>query len=75
MKTNFEQNELDRMRNDPGNYKWGFFYTNPKDPRCFVPRKTGTGWSLNFANPYSFLIIVGIIIFAIFIGNIEKILK
>jgi uncharacterized membrane protein len=73
MKTQFEQNELDRMRNDPDNYKLGFFYSNPKDPRCLVPRRTGTGWSPNFANPYSYLIIISIIIFAILIGNLDKI--
>jgi uncharacterized membrane protein len=75
MKSRFEQNDLDRMRNDPNNYKWGFFYSNPKDPRCFVPKKIGIGWSFNFANPYSYLIIISIIIFAILIGNLDKILK
>lgn len=53
MKPQFDQDELDRMRSYPGNFKWGFFYFNPKDPGCLVPRKTGTGWSPNFANPYS----------------------
>lgn len=75
MKTHFEQDELDKMKNDPDNYKWGFFYSNPADPRCFVPRKTGIGWSLNFANPYAYLVIVSIFIFAVLIGNIDKILK
>ncbi len=74
MKKLFEQDELDRMRNNPDNYKWGFFYSNPKDPRCLVPRKTGIGWSPNFANPYSYLIIISIIIFAILMGNLDKIL-
>jgi uncharacterized membrane protein len=74
MKTQFEQDELDRMRNDPDNYKWGFFYSNPKDPRCLIPKKIGIGWSPNFANPYSYLIIISIIIFAILMGNIDKIL-
>jgi uncharacterized membrane protein len=74
MKPQFDQDELDRMRSDPDNYKWGFFYFNPKDPGCLVPRKTGTGWSPNFANPYSYLIIISIIIFAILMGNIDKIL-
>lgn len=74
MKTNFEQDELNEMRNNPYNYKWGIFYFNPKDPRCLIPRKNGTGWSLNFANLYSYLIIAGVIIFAIIMGNIERIL-
>jgi uncharacterized membrane protein len=73
MKTQFEQNELERMRNDSGNYKWGFFYFCSNDPRCLVPRKTGIGLSPNFANPYSYLIII--IISAILIGNIDKIIN
>jgi len=75
MKTHFEQDELDRMRNNPDNYKWGFFYFNPRDPRFLVPRRTGIGLSPNFANPYSYLVILGIIIFAILMGNIEMIFK
>jgi len=71
MKTQFEQYELDRMRNDPENYIWGIFYFNPKDSRFFVPKRNyWMGWTLNFANPYSYLIILGIIIFAILMGNI-----
>jgi uncharacterized membrane protein len=72
MNTQFEQNEQDRMRNDPENYKWGIFYFNPKDPRFILPkRNSGMGWTLNFANPYSYLVILGIIIFAYLMGNTE----
>ncbi len=71
MKTQFEQHELDEMRNNPDNYKWGIFYFNPKDCRVVVPKRNiGMGWTLNFANPYSFLIILGIITFAIIMGNL-----
>jgi len=31
-------NELDEMRKNPDNYKWGIFYFNPKDSRFIVPR-------------------------------------
>jgi uncharacterized membrane protein len=71
MKTQFEQNELERMRNDPENYKWGIFYFNPQDSRYFVPKKNQwIEWTLNFTNPYSYLIVLGIIIFAVIMGNI-----
>ncbi len=74
MKTQFEQNDLDRMRNDPENYRWGIFYFNPKDSRFILPkRNVGMGWTLNFANPYSYLVILGIIILAYLMGNIEKV--
>jgi uncharacterized membrane protein len=70
MKTQFEQNELERMRNDPENYKWGIFYFNPQDSRFILPKRNQwMGWTLNFANIYSYLIIFGIIIFAIIMGN------
>ena len=71
MKTQFEQNEADRMRNDPENYKWGIFYFNPQDSRFIVPKRNQwMGWTLNFANPYSYVIIFGIILFVIIMGNI-----
>ena len=63
-------NELDEMRKNPNNYKWGIFYFNPEDPRFFVSRRNiRIGWTLNFANPYSYLIVFLIIIFAIMIGR------
>ncbi len=70
MKTQYEENELYNMRNDPDNYKWGLFYYNKKDPGFLIPRKTGIGFSPNFANPYSYLVIIGIIIFAVVMGII-----
>ncbi|MEI7596546.1 MAG: DUF5808 domain-containing protein [Bacteroidota bacterium] len=71
MKTPFEQHELDEMKNNPNNYKWGIFYFNPKDYRVIVPkRNVGMGWTLNFANLYAYLIILGIIAFAIIIGKL-----
>ena len=71
MKTQFEQNESDGMRNDPENYKWGIFYFNPRDSRSILPKRNKwMGWTLNFANPYSYLILLGIVLFAIIIGNI-----
>lgn len=74
MKPQFDQNEFDRMRNDPDNYKWGIFYFNPQDPRFIVPKRIQyMGWTLNFAHPYSYLIVIGFILFAIIMGNIEKI--
>jgi uncharacterized membrane protein len=62
----FEDNELDRMRNDPENYKWGIFYFINMDPGTILPKRNKLlGWTVNFASPYSWLILVGIIVFAI----------
>jgi uncharacterized membrane protein len=62
----FEDHELERMRKDPENYKWGIFYFNPKDPRVILPKRNKIlGVTVNFANPYSYLIIIGIVAFAV----------
>lgn len=75
MKNQLKKHELDEMRNNPDNYKWGFFYYNRKDYRVFVPKRyKGMGWTLNFAKPYSYAIILGIITFVIIIGNLGKII-
>jgi len=59
-------------QNDPDNYKWGIFYYNPRDKRIFLPKRIPfMGFTLNFANPYSYLILLmllGIIIFFSRIG-------
>lgn len=64
------------MENDPGNYKWGIFYFNPNDPRVILPKRNKwMGWTLNFANLWSYIIIAGIISFAVLLGYIEKIAR
>lgn len=70
MKTDLNQQQFEKMRNNPENYKWGFFYFNSTDTRFIVPKRIGIGWTLNFANPYSYLVLAGIIAFAIIMGNI-----
>lgn len=31
------------------------FYYNPDDPRIFVPKRTGAGYTVNFSNPLSII--------------------
>ena len=62
MKNNFDQFEDDNMVQDPTNYKAGIFYFNPKDKRVMVPKRIAMmGWTLNFANIYTWLLIFGLI--------------
>lgn len=62
MKTDFDQFENDRMIDDPMNYKAGIFYFNRRDGRIMVPKRTRMmGWTMNFANLYTYLLILGII--------------
>jgi uncharacterized membrane protein len=43
-------------------YWLGIIYFNRKDSRVIVPKRvTGLGWTLNFANPYTYIIIIAIV--------------
>ncbi len=73
MNPDFDQFENDRMVNDPTNYKWGLFYFNPKDSRVLVAKRNWMmGWTLNFAKPISYMIILGFIAFALIFGQLVK---
>ena len=34
---------------------WGLIYKESSDPRVFVPKRIGYGWTLNFAHAESWL--------------------
>jgi len=34
-------------------WKWGIFYVNRDDPKVFVPKRYGIGYTLNFGNRWS----------------------
>jgi uncharacterized membrane protein len=56
-----------RMETEPNDWKWGVFYFNPNDRRIFVPKRIEwLGWTLNFAQPVSIIIIGGIFFLIIF---------
>jgi len=47
-------------------YKLGLFYYNHADKRIFVPKRYGLGWTFNFANLWSYIIIlvfIGLLVF------------
>ena len=46
-------------------WKFGVFYVNPADPAIFVPKRFGIGYTLNFARPFSWLILALIFIAAL----------
>jgi hypothetical protein len=42
----------DLFFSDPGNWKLGFIYFCPQDPRILVPKRVHwLGWTINFARP------------------------
>lgn len=72
MKSKFDdQEDLDRMRLDPDNYKWGIFYFNPEDSRLFLPKRVPImGFTLNFGNPFSYLILILLLALVLFLTGI-----
>jgi uncharacterized membrane protein len=68
-KSGIRQEIYDAWHNDPGNWRAGVFYYNPKDPRIFPPKRIGfLGWTINFANPYSVLTSIGFVLLIIATG-------
>ncbi|RCX16219.1 putative membrane protein [Fontibacillus phaseoli] len=48
--------------NDDDNWKLGSIYFNPQDPSIFVEKRSGIGWTMNFAHPAGWIILGGILI-------------
>ena len=48
---------------DPANWRWGVFYYNPADKRLLPPKRIPLmGWTVNFANPRSVMLLVVILV-------------
>lgn len=59
--------------NDPSNWKWGIFYFNIKDKRLIVPKRIASlGLTINFANPWSILFVLFLILFIFGIAKYFK---
>ena len=72
MKIKLDQQLLDTMSKDPGNWK-GPFYYNKKDPRLMVPKLyPSLGWTFNFASPYAYITLGAIIVIAIVVKFVHK---
>jgi uncharacterized membrane protein len=70
MKSIPDKEFLDNMSKDPSNWK-GIFYFNNRDPRLLVPKlHPSLGWTLNFANPASYIALAAIIFVAILIEKL-----
>lgn len=52
--------------NDDLYWKLGAFYYNPQDPSIFVEKRMGIGWTLNFARPAGWIILIGILAVILF---------
>lgn len=71
-----DKETLDKWHRDPNNWKWGVFYFNKKDKRLLPPKRFKyMGWTINFANPYSILTLIALVILIGIISNYFKQLK
>ena len=46
-------------------WKAGIFYVNPADPELFVKKRLGIGYTLNFGNPWSWVVLAFVTLIAI----------
>lgn len=65
------ENNKDQMYNNPQNWKLGFIYFNPQDPRIILfKRIKGFGFTFNFAKPLTYVILLLFTSFIILLKNI-----
>lgn len=58
------------MKTNHDKYIWGLFYFDKSDPRVIVPKvNKWMGWTFNFANPFSYIIIFVFILLLILIKH------
>lgn len=61
---------MEELDKDPSNWILGIFYFNKKDKRIFLPKRLPLlGWTINFANPFSIMTFVAIILLMILFSN------
>jgi uncharacterized membrane protein len=66
----FSKRNMDQLNKDPRNYKFNFIYWNKWDKRIIVPKRIpALGWTLNFANPVSYIILIVFVLLVILIGR------
>jgi uncharacterized membrane protein len=57
--------QTDSSHQEDNYWKAGIFYYNPEDPALFVSKRIGIGWTVNFAHPISWIIILAILLIPI----------
>ncbi len=73
MKSNYNPNQFNRKEMNPEHYKWGLFYFNPNDQRVIVPKRAPwMGWTMNFANLWTYVIFGTFIIVAVIVAYYSK---
>lgn len=64
--------EKDFEHKKNSNWKLGIFYFNRNDSRLFVPKRIKIlGWTINFANPLSYVILALIFVLAFVLNHLQ----
>jgi len=70
MKQKIASELKEKWHEDPKNWILGFLYFNKSDHRIWVPKRNPyMGWTVNFASPYSYLILALIITLILILKN------
>ncbi|MBD3922107.1 DUF1648 domain-containing protein [Paenibacillus sp. PR3] len=70
---NRERSQFDRISRDQDrHWKLGTLYWNPEDPAIFVEKRSGIGWTINFARPSAWLVLFGPIILIALVPLIDS---
>lgn len=73
MKSHYNPSNFNRKEMNPEFYKWGIFYFNPGDNRVILPKRNPwMGWTLNFANLWTYVIFGTFIIVAVIVAYYSK---
>ena len=46
----------DQFNRDNGHWVAGIFYVNHESPRLLVPKRSGGGWTFNYAHPIAWVL-------------------
>ncbi len=61
----------EKWHKDPKNWIWGIFYFNKDDNRIFPPKRFKYfGWTVNFANTTSIVVLVALVLTLILISRL-----
>lgn len=70
-----EDEEPEDRVDDDRYWKGGFLYFNKDDPSLFVEKRFGMGYTLNFGNPKSTVVIAALVIFILAMAALPLIIK
>ena len=66
----YSQELKNKWHDDPKNWKLRIFYFNKADKRIVISKRLKLfGWTLNFANPISYIIMIALVLVILFLKH------